>query len=81
MSCNITLRLTLKNARILFHRRMFAALCSLPSASQLAHSICMGNEPNQGQLYINFNLLVHFFVLLLVSVLLMTMNLVITLSK
>lgn len=33
---------------ILFYRRMFAALCSLPSASQLAHSICLGHEPNQG---------------------------------
>ncbi|XP_020604461.1 helicase with zinc finger domain 2-like isoform X3 [Orbicella faveolata] len=33
--------------RSLPHRRMFAVLRSLPSASQLAHSICMGHEPNQ----------------------------------
>ena len=40
---------------------MFAALCSLPSASQLAHSICLGHEPNQGQLYISLYLLVFVF--------------------
>ena len=42
---NVTLHLT---PLILFYRRMFAALCSLPSASKLAHSICMGHEPSQG---------------------------------
>lgn len=60
MSSNTILRLTL-TTRILFHRRMFAALRSLPSASQLAHSICMGHEPNQGQLYISLYLLVVVF--------------------
>ncbi|KAJ7378386.1 helicase [Desmophyllum pertusum] len=33
--------------RSLPHRRMFAALCDLRCASQLAHSICMGHEPDQ----------------------------------
>jgi len=38
---------------ILLYRRMFAALRSLRSASRLAHSICIGREPNQGQQYLN----------------------------
>ncbi|KAL9956676.1 hypothetical protein ACROYT_G038193 [Oculina patagonica] len=33
--------------RSLPHRRMFTALCSLPEASQLVHSICMGHEPSR----------------------------------
>lgn len=53
---------------------MFAALRSLPSASRLAHSICMGHEPNQGQQYLNnyrtLSTFIAFMLLLLLSLLL-----------